>query len=188
MTFEPATFALMQSDSDTPRFTHLGPDGQARMVDVSEKPVTQRSARASSLLQTTTEIAQRIEAMSLPKGDIIAVCRLAGIQAAKRTSELIPLAHPVPLSFVDINVTIDVPAGTVRFECEAKTAAGTGVEIEAMVAASIAALTCYDMIKAVDRSATVTDVQVCEKRGGRSGVFVRSESRGRLEAEPEGRS
>lgn len=152
------------------RLTHVREDGSAHMVDVSEKAVTARSATAQSVLRTTSEVLSLIADGDLPKGDALAVARIAGIMAAKQTSSLIPLCHPLPLS----KVTIDFEPGgnAVVVNATVKTTAVTGVEMEALTAASVAALTLYDMIKAVDKHAVVTDIRVLAKSGGKSGDWT----------------
>ena len=152
------------------RLTHVREDGSAHMVDVSEKAVTARQATAQSVLRTSPEVIALIADGDLPKGDALAVARVAGIMAAKQTSALIPLCHPLPLT----KVTIDFePAGdAVVVNATVKTTAVTGVEMEALTAASVAALTLYDMIKAVDKHAVVTDIRVLAKSGGKSGDWV----------------
>jgi len=126
--------------SDRP-LTHLGDDGLARMVDVGAKPETERVARARARLRMSPQTARAVEAGDGPKGEVLGVARLAGIQAAKRTEELIPLAHPLPLSFADVSATVDAEAGVVDLVAEARTVARTGVEMEAMTACAVAALT-----------------------------------------------
>jgi cyclic pyranopterin phosphate synthase len=137
------------------------------MVDVGAKPVTDRRAVARAVVRMKPETAALVEAGDAPKGDVIAVARIAGIQAAKRTAELIPLCHPLPLSFVDVEVAIDAAAGLVTLTAEARTSGQTGVEMEAMTAASVAALTVYDMVKGVERGVEVRDLTLIEKSGGR---------------------
>src|SRR6188472_3401651 len=126
--------------------THLDRAGRARMVDVSQKAETARFARARALVRMSPEAAARVAAGDAPKGDVVTVARLAAIQAAKRTDELIPLAHQLPLTGVETDITVDATAGTVTLICEARVAARTGVEMEAMVACSIGALAIYDMV------------------------------------------
>jgi cyclic pyranopterin phosphate synthase len=138
------------------------------MVDVGAKDVTERRAVARAVVSMTPETARLVEAGGGPKGDVVAVARIAGIQAAKRTAELIPLCHPLPLSFVDVAVAVDAAAGTVTLTAEARTVAQTGVEMEAMTAASVAALTVYDMVKGVERGVSVSEVRLLEKTGGRA--------------------
>ncbi len=140
-------------------FSHLDESGAVRMVDVGAKPLSRRRAVARATVRMQPETAARLR--ELPKGDALATAQLAGIMAAKRTSELIPLCHPLPLS--NIEVTLTVGDGAVEIETVAETTAQTGVEMEALVAASVAALTVYDMAKAVDKGMTVTDVALVEK-------------------------
>ncbi len=140
-------------------FSHLDESGAVRMVDVGSKPLSRRRAVARATVRMGLETAARLR--ELPKGDALATAQLAGIMAAKRTSELIPLCHPLPLSNVEVSLT--VVEGAVEIEAAAETTAQTGVEMEALVAASVAALTVYDMAKAVDKEMTVTDVTLVEK-------------------------
>jgi cyclic pyranopterin phosphate synthase len=140
-------------------FSHLDEAGSVRMVDVGAKPMSRRRAVARATVRMAAGTAERLR--ELPKGDALATAQLAGIMAAKRTSELIPLCHPLPLSHV--GVTLAVGEGAVEIEAVAETTAQTGVEMEALVAASVAALTVYDMAKAVDKGMTVTDVTLVEK-------------------------
>jgi cyclic pyranopterin phosphate synthase len=137
------------------------------MVDVGAKPVTDRRAVAQALVRMKPETAALVEAGDAPKGDVVGVARIAGIQAAKRTADLVPLCHPLPLSFVDVAVAIDAAAGVVTLTAEARTSGQTGVEMEAMTAASVAALTVYDMVKAVERGVEIAEVALLEKSGGR---------------------
>jgi cyclic pyranopterin phosphate synthase len=155
--------------------THFDEHGASRMVDVSGKAVTLRSARASGLVRMEPATLSLIRDRGLAKGDVFEVARLAGIQAAKRTGELIPLCHPLGLDAVDITFTV-VDAGTLRIEAIVKVEARTGVEMEALTAVSIAALTVYDMCKAVDRRMAIDQVRLEEKTGGRSGRFLRDEA------------
>jgi cyclic pyranopterin phosphate synthase len=147
--------------------THLDRAGRARMVDVGEKPATRRRARAEALVRMSPETAAKVLAGDAPKGDVLGTARLAGIQAAKRTDELIPLAHQLPLSHVDVEVEVDGEAGVARIEAEAATVAGTGVEMEAMTACAVAALTLYDMVKGLERGVVIERVRLLEKSGGR---------------------
>jgi cyclic pyranopterin phosphate synthase len=144
------------------------------MVDVGAKQETERRSRARAVIRMSPETAATVERGDAPKGDVLGTARLAGIQAAKRTYELIPLAHPLPLDFVDVEATIDAEAGTVTIEAEAGTLARTGVEMEAMTACAVAALTVYDMVKGVERGVTITDVALLSKSGGKSGEWRRS--------------
>ncbi len=162
----------MPSKPSDSAFSHLDERGRARMVDVSEKPVTRRIAEASCRLICAAETVARLA--SLPKGDAVAVARLAGIQAAKRTDEWIPLAHTLPLDSID--VTIVPGESEVRIASRVTVTARTGAEMEALVACAAAALAMYDMVKAIDRTAVVTDLRLEAKSGGRSGTFVRESS------------
>lgn len=153
------------------RLTHVREDGTAHMVDVSEKAVTSREASAQAELITRPDVIELLASGGLPKGDALAVARIAGIMAAKRTPDLVPLCHPLPLS----KVTVELAPGEDRVAITAtvKTRGVTGVEMEALTAASVAALTLYDMIKAVDKAARITDLQVVAKSGGKSGDWSR---------------
>jgi cyclic pyranopterin monophosphate synthase len=155
--------------------THTDAEGRARMVDVGAKDVTDRRAVARAVVRMSPSTAALVEAGDAPKGDVIGVARIAGIQAAKRTAELIPLCHTLPLSFVDVEAAIDAAAGTVVLTAEARTSGQTGVEMEAMTAALVAALTVYDMVKGVERGVTIEAVELLEKSGGKSGTWRRGE-------------
>jgi cyclic pyranopterin monophosphate synthase len=137
------------------------------MVDVGGKPVTDRRAVARAVVRMSPETAATVERGDAPKGDVLGTARIAGIQAAKRTAELIPLCHPLPLTFVDVAAEVDPAGGLVRLTAEARTSARTGVEMEAMTAASVAALTVYDMVKGLERGVEVAEVALLEKSGGR---------------------
>jgi cyclic pyranopterin monophosphate synthase len=147
--------------------THLDAGGNARMVDVSEKPATRRHARAEVTVRMSPQTAAKVLAGDAPKGDVIGTARLAGIQAAKRTDELIPLAHQLPLSHVDVSVEVDGESGEARIEAEAATTAGTGVEMEALTACSVAALALYDMVKGLERGVVIDRLRLLEKSGGK---------------------
>jgi cyclic pyranopterin phosphate synthase len=147
--------------------THLDAQGAARMVDVSDKETTARWARARAVVRMSADAAGRVMAGNLPKGDVVAVARIAGIQAAKRTAELIPLCHPLPLSHLDVTAEID-PAGTVTVIAEARTTGRTGVEMEALTAASVAALTVYDMVKGIEPGVVIERIELLDKTGGKS--------------------
>jgi cyclic pyranopterin monophosphate synthase len=153
--------------------THLDNAGNARMVDVGDKPATERRAVARAVVRVTPETAALVQAGDAPKGDVLGVARIAGIQAAKRTSELIPLCHPLALSFVGVEGSIDAQRGEIELIAEARTTGPTGVEMEALTAASVAALTVYDMVKGVQRGAEIASVALQEKSGGRSGEWHR---------------
>lgn len=156
-----------QRDGAQQRLTHVREDGTAHMVDVSEKAVTSREATAQAVLLTRPDVVELLASGDLPKGDALAVARIAGIMAAKRTPDLVPLCHPLPLSKVSVDLTPQ--QDRVVVEATVRTRGVTGVEMEALTAASVAALTLYDMIKAVDRAATITDTRVLAKSGGKSG-------------------
>jgi cyclic pyranopterin phosphate synthase len=153
------------------RFTHFDEQGASRMVDVGEKPVTRRSARASGVVRMLPTTLAAICAGSMAKGDVREVARLAGIMAAKRTSDLIPLCHPLPLDAVSVNLD---PKGddALWIESTVEVTAKTGVEMEALTAVSVAALTVYDMCKSVDRGMVIEQIQLEAKAGGRSGSFT----------------
>ncbi len=155
--------------------THLNAEGRAEMVDVSGKQVTARRAVARALVRVTPQTARLVAAGDAPKGDVIAVARIAGIQAAKRTHELIPLCHQLPLAFTGVEAAIDTATGVIELTAEARTTARTGVEMEALTAAAVAALTVYDMVKGVERGAVIERVELIEKSGGRSGHWTRDE-------------
>jgi cyclic pyranopterin phosphate synthase len=143
------------------------------MVDVGDKPQSDRRAVARAVVRVSEATARAVEAGDAPKGDVLGVARIAGIQAAKRTSELIPLCHPLPLTFVGVDVEVDPAAGAVTITAEARTTAQTGVEMEALTAATVAALTLYDMVKGIERGAEIAEVSLLEKSGGQSGVWRR---------------
>lgn len=158
--------------TDDPRLTHLDEKGAARMVDVGTKPDTERVAVAAGTVYMKPATFQLITQGSLKKGDVLSVARIAGIMAAKKTSELIPLCHPIPLTHIDVELTLDSDAYAVRITATARTAGKTGVEMEALTAVSVAALTIYDMAKAVDREMRLGDIRLLEKRGGQHGDYV----------------
>jgi cyclic pyranopterin monophosphate synthase len=151
------------------KLSHYDADGQARMVDVSDKATTRREAEASAFVALSDEVLRAVP--ENPKGNPLEVARFAGIQAAKRTSELIPMCHPLALTFVDVTAT--VVDGGVAIRSIAATTAGTGVEMEALTAAAVAALTVYDMCKALDKGIVIRDVRLERKTGGKSGEFRR---------------
>jgi cyclic pyranopterin phosphate synthase len=151
--------------------THLDPAGNARMVDVGDKEASDRTATATATVRMAPETLARIEAGGAAKGDVLAIAQLAGIMAAKKTGELIPLCHPLGLDKVDVRLTPEPAASRVRIEATCRVRARTGVEMEALTAASVAALTIYDMCKAVDRGMVVEEVRLVHKAGGRSGTW-----------------
>jgi cyclic pyranopterin phosphate synthase len=153
--------------------THFDATGRARMVDISGKPVTERMAKARGVIRMKRETLEAIRSGGTRKGDVIAVARVAGILAAKRTAELIPLCHPIPLTDVDLTIELDDALPGARVTASAKTAAQTGVEMEAIVAASVTLLTIFDMVKGLDRDMVIGEITVTEKHGGKSGSWVR---------------
>jgi cyclic pyranopterin phosphate synthase len=155
------------------RLTHVAGDGSARMVDVSAKPDSTRMARASGWIAMSRATHDAIAANEVAKGDVLAVARLAGIMAAKRTAELIPLCHPLPLTDVAVDLVTDPTLPGVRVEAVARTIGRTGVEMEALTAVSVALLTVYDMAKSMDRSMTIGDISLAEKTGGVGGDYAR---------------
>ena len=154
--------------------THTDDEGRARMVDVGDKAVTTRTATASGFVQMSPTTVNAIRERRTPKGDPLEVARLAGIMAAKHTAELIPLCHPLPINHADVQ--LELRDDGVAITASARTDARTGVEMEALVAASVAALTIYDMCKAVDKAMVITDIRLESKSGGRSGDYERSEA------------
>ncbi len=159
------------------KFTHFDEEGKARMVDVSAKPATLRDAVASGRIVMKPETLRMIGEGQVAKGDVLGVARLAGIMAAKRTGDLIPLCHPLPVTSITIEFALDEAASAVDIKSTVKTVGQTGVEMEALVAASVAALTIYDMCKAADREMVISDIKLLRKSGGKSGVFVRSDTK-----------
>jgi len=153
--------------------THADSSGQARIVDVTEKPVTARYARATGSIRMKAETLDAIRRNSLAKGDVLSVARIAGVLAAKRTPELIPLCHSLPLSDIQVALTLDDALPGVRREATARTTAQTGVEMEAMTAVALSLVTVYDMAKAIDRDMLISDIALQGKSGGRSGSWKR---------------
>lgn len=164
-----------------PGLAHLDERGAARMVDVGAKPSTHRVAVAEAWVKVSEASLERLAQGTAEKGDTLAVVRLAGIQAAKRTADLIPLAHPLLLTHVAVDIQVEAAQHRVRIEARAETVNLTGVELEAMVAASTAALTLYDMLKSHDRGMVIERVQLVMKSGGRSGTYRRAERKGETE-------
>ncbi len=156
--------------------THLDEQGRARMVDVGEKPDSERIAVAGGAVYMQPETMRLIRAGALKKGDVLTVARVAGIMAAKRTSELIPLCHPIALTHIDVNLALSEELNAVLITATARTIGKTGVEMEALTAVSVAALTVYDMAKAVDRGMRITDIRLLEKHGGQHGDYVRDQA------------
>ena len=156
-------------------FSHLDDEGRARMVDVSHKPQTARTARATSCIRMHPETLELVRQQQIGKGDVLQVARIAGIMAAKQTSALIPLCHPLELQQVEVNFEL-TPPDTIEVSTLVKTTAQTGVEMEALTAASVAALTIYDMCKSADRGMTISETRLEEKSGGASGHFQRKDN------------
>ena len=154
------------------QLSHIASDGSARMVDVSNKPDTARMALAVGSIRMQPATLDAIRRNSIAKGDVLGVARLAGIMAAKRTADLIPLCHPLPLTDIAVALTLDEALPGIRVETTARTIGKTGVEMEALVAATVALLTIYDMAKAIDREMTLGDISLAEKSGGQSGHFA----------------
>ncbi len=152
---------------DAQQLTHLDEHGAARMVDVGAKPATERRAVAAATVRMAPATAAAVAAGDAPKGDVLGTARVAGIMAAKRTSDLIPLCHPLALSSVRVDLAVDPPAGAVTIEAEVRTTGPTGVEMEALTACSVAALTIYDMVKGIERGVVVERIELLEKSGGR---------------------
>ncbi|MBU2053732.1 MAG: cyclic pyranopterin monophosphate synthase MoaC [Proteobacteria bacterium] len=153
--------------------SHLDEKGQARMVDVTAKAPTHRQAVARGMVRMRPETVALIEGGGVPKGDVFAAARIAGIMAAKKTGELIPMCHPLELTGIEILFTSDPAQGEVAIEAQVRTVGRTGVEMEAMTAVAVAALTIYDMCKSVDREIILADIRLMSKQGGKSGAFVR---------------
>lgn len=159
---------------ETPALSHTDSHGEARMVDVGAKTATERRATATGTIRMTASTLELIRANQLAKGDVLGVARIAGVMAAKRTSDLIPLCHPLALTHVDVRFTLDDTLPGVRVEATAATVAGTGVEMEALTAASVALLTVYDMAKSADRAMMIEGVRVTAKQGGRHDFDARA--------------
>lgn len=163
-------------EKEDPKLTHFDAGGRPLMVDVSAKGVSARRAVATGFVRMNSEALALVRAGTGKKGDAAAVAELAGVMAAKRTADLIPLCHPLPIAGAVVKTAIDDNEGGVRVTAEVKTSARTGVEMEALTAVSVACLTLYDMLKAVDRSMTIEAISLSEKSGGASGDFVRNRS------------
>lgn len=155
------------------KLTHLDKEGKARMVDVSAKLPAQREAVASGYVLMKPETVRLIKDKGIPKGDVLCVARVAGIMAAKKTSELVPMCHPLNITSVEIELDIDKKKSRVNITSKVRVNGQTGVEMEALVATSTAALTIYDMCKAVDKEMVISEIMLLEKRGGKSGVYKR---------------
>lgn len=154
------------------QLTHLDSEGKARMVDVGAKPDTERLAVAAGAVYMQPETLRMIQDGALKKGDVLTVARLAGMMGAKKTADLIPLCHPLPLTHLAVELALDVERSAVMITATARTTGKTGVEMEALTAVSVAALTIYDMAKAVDRGMKIGDIRLLEKRGGQHGDYV----------------
>jgi len=157
--------------ADVAELSHIDEQGRARMVDVSDKPETARTATAQAVVRLSPQLLEMVRSHSVEKGDVLAVARIAGIMAAKRVGEMIPLCHPLPLTCADVQFEF-LPDG-LRVVASASVVGRTGVEMEALTAAAVAALTVYDMCKAVDKAITITDICLLEKAGGKSGTYRR---------------
>jgi cyclic pyranopterin monophosphate synthase len=153
--------------------SHVDRSGQARMVDVSTKDVTERFARATGVISMSQEALEAVRKNAVSKGDVLAVARIAGVMAAKRTAELIPLCHPLMLTDVQVIATVDDTIPGIRVESAVRSAGKTGVEMEAIVAVSVTLVTVYDMCKSLDKSMVISDICLAEKAGGRSGTWKR---------------
>ena len=156
--------------------THIDTDGRVRMVDVTEKAATRRTAVAQAVVHMSAETFQRIDAGTVAKGNVLETARIAGVMAAKKTADLIPMCHPLNLTHVQVDFFPDPECCTIRIEALARIVDQTGVEMEALTAASVAALTLYDMCKAIDKAMTISDICLLRKTGGKSGAFVRGDS------------
>jgi cyclic pyranopterin phosphate synthase len=153
------------------RLSHIGPEGGARMVDVGDKPVTARTARAEGSVVMSEEAFRLVQTNGVQKGDVVAVARVAGIQAAKRAAELIPLCHPLALEQIEVEAELDPDLPGVRVTAAVRTTGRTGVEMEALTAVAVACLTVYDMVKSADRAMRIESVRLLHKSGGRSGDY-----------------
>lgn len=151
-----------------PEFSHYDSNGRSVMVDVSAKPVTDRTAKATAFVKMSSKTVDLIEKKMMPKGDILEVARIAGIMGSKKTSDLIPMCHPLQLNYVGVDIVLDREKSGIRIFSEIKMSGKTGAEMEALTAASVAALTIYDMCKAVDKDMIIEDCRLVEKRGGKS--------------------
>jgi cyclic pyranopterin monophosphate synthase len=164
---------MSNDEGSEPRLSHVAPDGTARMVDVGAKPDTARMARATGSIRMTAATLDAIIRNGVAKGDVLGVARVAGIMGAKRTAELIPLCHPLPLTDIRVVLTPDPSLPGVRCEVEARTTGKTGVEMEALTGVGIALLTIYDMAKAMDRGMIISDISLAQKSGGAGGEYAR---------------
>ena len=165
----------MTDNKDNQGFSHLDAEGNARMVDVGGKPASERMARAGGRVTMVPETMRLLADKKLPKGDVLSVARVAGIMAANETARLIPMCHPLNITHVEIDFQLDEAAPAVDIEATVRLFGQTGVEMEALTAVSVAALTIYDMCKAVDKTMEIGSVRLLEKRGGKSGTFIAEE-------------
>ncbi len=165
----------MQKKNSSDRLSHLNERGEAQMVDVSTKPVTVRQAKAVAKIRMSQATLEAIEAGNSPKGDVIGTAKLAGIMAAKQTANLIPLCHPLPLHKIEVNITADLELPGYQITATVTTKAETGVEMEALTAVSLAALTLYDMAKALEKSMQIEEIRLLSKTGGKSGDYLAEE-------------
>jgi cyclic pyranopterin phosphate synthase len=161
--------------------SHLDPEGNARMVDVGDKPVTQRTATADGAVRMSPKAFELVQTQGIEKGDVLSVARIAGIQAAKRTAELIPLCHPLELDQILVDLSLDAALPGVRVLASVRTSARTGVEMEALTAVAVACLTVYDMVKSADRGMQIEAIRLVQKAGGRSGEYHATRGPGRSE-------
>jgi cyclic pyranopterin phosphate synthase len=164
------------SDDRSPRLSHLDESGRARMVDVSDKPISRRLALAEGTVTMGRETLAAIRRGETPKGDVLTVARLAAIGGAKRTAELIPLCHPLPIEAVDVEIDLDENLPGLRLRVRVSAESRTGVEMEAMSAVAIGALAVYDMVKGIDRGLAIGPIRLLEKRGGRSGTWTAADA------------
>ena len=163
---------MLERGSD---FTHFNDQGRAKMVDVGDKPITRRTATAAARVLVSEETLRRIQTGGVKKGDVLTVAQIAGIMGAKRTPDIIPMCHPIPLDGVDLSLALDAQRSSVEIMATASCAGSTGVEMEALTAAAVAALTVYDMCKSVQRDMVITDVRILKKSGGVHGDYHREE-------------
>jgi cyclic pyranopterin phosphate synthase len=166
---------MMQDFSENSPLTHLSATGEARMVDVSAKETTVRTAVAAAQVRMAAQTLEAIQAGNAPKGDVLGTARIAGIMAAKQTANLIPLCHPLPLQKVEVQITPDPELPGYQIQAQVKTKAETGVEMEALTAVSVAALTLYDMAKALEKSMQIEKIRLISKTGGKSGDYLYQE-------------
>ncbi|NJL82234.1 MAG: cyclic pyranopterin monophosphate synthase MoaC [Chloroflexaceae bacterium] len=166
---------MSQPQSDLSSLTHLNDRGEAQMVDVSSKQITLREAIAAGAVRMRPETLAAIAAGNAPKGDVLGVAKVAGIMAAKQTAQLIPLCHPLPLQKIEVQITADAELPGYQIQATVKTKGETGVEMEALTAVAVAALTLYDMAKALDKSLEIGAIRLLKKTGGKSGDYVREE-------------